>query len=104
MKGPRDQTQGSRAPAVCGPSRAASWCPFPDSLIQPWYIQGFMLLSLSRVRTAEERYEKVFGPEAFTSDRDSFQVIEAVSLAFNIFKDKAQFRLVGAVQTALELP
>jgi uncharacterized protein len=63
-----------------------------------------MLLSLSRVRTAEERYEKVFGPEAFTSDRDSFQVIEAVSLAFNIFKDKAQFRLVGAVQTALELP
>jgi uncharacterized protein len=63
-----------------------------------------MLLSLSRIRTTEERYEKVFGPEAFTDDRDTFQVIGPVSLAFDIFKDKAQFRLVGAVQTTLELP
>jgi uncharacterized protein len=63
-----------------------------------------MLLSLSRIRSAEERYEKVFGPEAFTNDRDSFRVVGPVSLAFDIFKDKAQFRLAGAVQTMLELP
>ena len=60
-----------------------------------------MLLGLSRIRTAQERYEGVFGPEAFTNDRDGFQVIGPVSLAFDIFKDKAQFRLVGAVQATL---
>ena len=63
-----------------------------------------MLLDLSRIRTAQERYEGVFGPDAFTNDRDSFQVIEPVSLAFDIFKDKAQFRLAGAVQATLDLP
>src|ERR1700724_3778466 len=63
-----------------------------------------MLLGLSRIRTAQERYEGVFGPEAFTNDRDGFQVIGPVSLAFDIFKDKAQFRLVGAVQATLDLP
>ncbi len=63
-----------------------------------------MLLDLTRIRTAQERYEGVFGPEVFTNDRDGFQVIGPVSLAFDIFKDKAQFRLAGAVQTTLELP
>jgi uncharacterized protein len=63
-----------------------------------------MLLGLSRIRTAQERYEGVFGPEAFTDDGDGFQVIGPVSLAFDIFKDKAQFRLVGTVQATLDLP
>ena len=63
-----------------------------------------MLLGLTRIRTAQERYEGVFDPEAFTNDRDGFQVIGPVSLAFDIFKDKAQFRLVGAVQATLDLP
>ena len=63
-----------------------------------------MLLSLSRIRSTEERYEKVFGPEAFANDRDSFRVVGPVSLRFDIFKDQAQFRLAGAVQTMLELP
>jgi uncharacterized protein len=62
-----------------------------------------MLLALSRIRTAQERYEKVYRAEAFGNDRESFQVIGPVSLAFDIFKDKAQFRLVGTVQTLLEL-
>lgn len=62
-----------------------------------------MLLILSRIRTAEERYEKVFPPDAF-EDQDSFRVIEPVALAFAIFKDKAQFRLAGTVKTILELP
>ncbi len=62
-----------------------------------------MLLNLRKIRTAHERYEKVYGPEAFANDRDSFRVIEQVPLSFDIFKDKAQFRLVGGVQTTLEL-
>jgi uncharacterized protein len=63
-----------------------------------------MLLSLSRIRAAQERYESVFGPEAFANGHDGFQVIGPVSLAFDIFKDKEQFHLVGAVQATLDLP
>lgn len=61
------------------------------------------MLNLSRIRTAEERYEKVYQPDAFEG-QDSFRVIEPVALAFDIFKDKAQFRLAGTVKTTLELP
>ncbi len=35
---------------------------------------------------------------------EEFRVVAPVSLAFDIFKDKQQFRLVGRVQTTLELP
>ena len=63
-----------------------------------------MLLNLTKIRTAQERYEKVYKPEAFATGDDSFKVAEPVTLAFDIFKDKAQFRLVGRVQTVLELP
>jgi uncharacterized protein len=62
-----------------------------------------MLLNLSRIRTAHERYEKVYAPEAFAAEHDSFRVDLPVALAFDIFKDKAQFRLVGHVRTTLEL-
>lgn len=62
-----------------------------------------MLLNLNNIRTAHDRYEKVYRPEAFGGDQGGFRIIEPVSLAFDIFKDKAQFRLAGGVQTALEL-
>ena len=62
-----------------------------------------MLLDLSKIRTAHERYEKMYQPEAFATD-DSFRVAAPVSLAFDIFKDKQRFRLAGRVQTILELP
>ena len=63
-----------------------------------------MLLNLSTIRTAHERYEKAYNPETFASDHDDMKVVAPVALAFDIFKDKAQFRLVGRVQTVLELP
>ena len=63
-----------------------------------------MLLNLSQIRTAQERYEKVYQPEAFATGDDSFKVAGPAALAFDIFKDKAQFGLVGRVQTVLELP
>ena len=63
-----------------------------------------MLLNLSKIRTAHERYEKVYNPEAFATGDDSFTIVAPVALAFDIFKDKAQFRLVGRVQARLELP
>ena len=67
-----------------------------------------MRLDLSQIRTALERYEKVYRPEAFSSvfrdDRDTFQVVGPVSLAFDIHRNQQQFRLAGGVTTTLELP
>ena len=62
-----------------------------------------MLLDLSRIRTAQERYEKVYEPGAFAGEPDDFRVVQPVALAFDIFKDKAQFRLAGSVHTVLEV-
>jgi uncharacterized protein len=63
-----------------------------------------MLLDLSRIRTPHERYEKVFEPEVFWDDQSDFRVVRPVFLAFEIFKNQAQFRLAGSVDTVLELP
>ena len=67
-----------------------------------------MLLDLSKIRTPDEHFAKTFPSEAFRrtfqDDQDSFQVVSPVSLAFDIHKDKRQFRLAGSVQTTLELP
>src|SRR3954468_20842514 len=60
-------------------------------------------LDLNKIRTAEERFERVYQPEQLPREQD-FTLVAPVSLAFDIFKDKAQFRLVGRVQTVLELP
>jgi DUF177 domain-containing protein len=60
-------------------------------------------LDLNKIRTAEERFEQVYTPEQFGREED-FRVVEPISLAFDIFKDKRQFRLVGTVKTTLELP
>jgi len=63
-----------------------------------------MRLDLGKIRTAHERFEKVYPPEAFAPDPESFRVVAPVSLAFDIFKDNTQFRLAGRTQTTLELP
>ena len=62
-----------------------------------------MLLDLGKIRTAHERYEKVYPADAFKR-QDEYRIVEPVSLAFDIFKDKDQFRLAGTVKTTLELP
>ena len=62
-----------------------------------------MRLDLGKIRTARERYEKVYSPEAFAPDQDGFRLVAPVSLTFDIDTDKQQFRLVGAVKTTLEL-
>jgi len=67
-----------------------------------------MRLDLSQVRTAHERYEQVYPADAcsapFRDDRDTFQVVAAVALAFDIDKAQQQVRLAGSVRTQLELP
>ena len=61
-------------------------------------------LNLARIKDAQERFEQVYGQEQLVAADDAFRVAAPVKLAFDIFKDKDQFRLVGSVQTTLELP
>ncbi len=81
-----------------------------------WYIGGSvqactpglyaapMFLNLSKIRTAHERYDQTYAPEAFAGGDDDFAIVEPVPLGFDIYKEKDQFRLVGRVRTILELP
>jgi uncharacterized protein len=62
-----------------------------------------MLLDLGKIRTAHERYEKEYAPDAFAGN-DDYQVVAPVALVFDIFKDKKHFQLSGSVKTTLELP
>ena len=65
-----------------------------------------MRLDLSQIRTPHEHFERVFPPEAFgalPADAD-FKVASPVKLAFEIYKDKSTFRLVGHTGTTLEVP
>src|SRR5260370_5187440 len=59
-------------------------------------------LNLNTIRTAQERFEQVYAPEQFGQEQD-LTVVERISLAFDICKDKQQFRLVGHVKTTLGL-
>ena len=62
-----------------------------------------LALNLNKIRTAQERFEAVYTPEQFGQESD-FRIAAPITLAFDIFKDKQQFRLVGSVKTTLELP
>lgn len=60
-------------------------------------------LNLARIKDAQERFEQVYTPEQLAAGDDVFRLAEPVRLAFDIFKDKDQFRLIGSVQTTLEM-
>lgn len=59
-------------------------------------------LNLARIRTAHERFDRVYQPDAFAEDRETFAVTAPVELGFDVHKDKETFRLVGRVKTVLE--
>ena len=63
-----------------------------------------MFLNLHRIRTAHERIDEVFRPDAFSRTEPDYTIVEPVRLGFDIYKDKDKYRLAGGVQTALELP
>ncbi len=60
-----------------------------------------LLLDISRMREARDRVDRIFEPEALGRADDEFHVLRPVHLAFDIHKDKDQFRLVGSVGTVL---
>ena len=62
-----------------------------------------MLLNLSKIRTAHERVDKVYPPDAFDAAAVDYQVVEPVTLGLDVYKDKRQFRLAGTIRTVLEL-
>lgn len=62
-----------------------------------------LALNIGRIRTARDRFEQLYQPEALEQAHDDFRIVAPVSLAFDIDKDKQQFRLAGRVQTTLEL-
>ena len=60
-------------------------------------------LNLGKIRTAEDHFERVYEPGELEAGSDDFRVTRPVSLQFDIYKDKRHFRLVGRVETTLEL-
>jgi uncharacterized protein len=63
-----------------------------------------MLLDLSRIRRAQDRFERTIQPSDVSQDDDEYRVVAPVELAFDIYKDGNRFRLVGTVESELELP
>jgi uncharacterized protein len=63
-----------------------------------------LVLNLARIRTPHEHFDEVYPPGTFASDEENFRVVVPVTLSFDIYKDKEQFRLDGRVETLLELP
>jgi uncharacterized protein len=63
-----------------------------------------MLLDLSKIRGSREGFAYTYPPGAFTQGDEVYRVVEPLSLAFDVTKDKAHFRLVGRLKTALALP
>lgn len=62
-----------------------------------------MHLELSRIRKAENHFERTFGPSDLPQEGEAYRVTAPVQLAFDIHKDKDKFRLVGTVHAELEL-
>jgi uncharacterized protein len=63
-----------------------------------------LALNLSRIRTAHERFDRLYQPNQLGQDHEAFTVTSPVTLGFDISKDKDQYRLIGRVQASLELP
>lgn len=55
------------------------------------------------MRGSLDRFERTYQPEAFDRRGEEFVMAGPVSLAFDVHKDRDQYRLVGRVWTTLEL-
>lgn len=62
-----------------------------------------MLLDLTRYRQPAANFARMFQPSEVGTEGELYVVTAPVDLAFEILKDKDRFRLVGRVQTTLEL-
>lgn len=62
-----------------------------------------MRLDLSHIRQPETAFDKRYEPEAFAGTVEDYRVIAPVVLRMAIHKDQDRFRLVGSVETTLEV-
>ena len=62
-----------------------------------------MQLDLTRYRQALGSFSRTFQPQEVADEADSYRIVAPVVLEFEIHKDKDKFRLVGRVQTQLDL-
>ena len=62
-----------------------------------------MQLDLSKIRQAQDHFERTFEPAQVAMPDDPYRIVAPVHLAFDIHKDKDKFRVVGTVRTELEL-
>ena len=62
-----------------------------------------MRLELSHIRQPETDFHKVYQPAEIASGDEDYRVTAPVDLRMTIHKDHDRFRLVGTVQTTLEL-
>jgi uncharacterized protein len=63
-----------------------------------------MLLNLRKIRGTEEHVERTFQPSDFSQQEETYRVIAAAELSFDIRKQNDHFALTGTVKTTLELP
>ena len=62
-----------------------------------------MLLDLSRFRAGDEHLDRRYEPAAFSKVGDDFRVTVPIAFVADVRKDASKVRLVGRVQTILEL-
>ncbi len=62
-----------------------------------------MLLDLTRYRQPAADFARTFQPSEVGAQGEAYAVAAPVEVAFEVLKDKDRFRLVGRVQTTLEL-
>ena len=62
-----------------------------------------MQLDLTRYRQPLGSFSRTFQPQEVADEADPYRIVAPVALEFDIHKDKDKFRLVGRVQTQLEL-
>src|SRR6187549_3472607 len=64
---------------------------------------SMLALNLGKIRTAHEQFERVYAPADLELKDEEVEIAAPVALAFDVFKDKRQFRLAGTVKTTLTL-
>lgn len=62
-----------------------------------------MHLDLTQFRQPETEVARRYTPEDFEGGAGQFRIVEPVELRFRVHKDKDRYRLVGRLETAVEL-
>jgi uncharacterized protein len=63
-----------------------------------------MQLDLARLHGPTEHVDRSYPPEAFEADREDYQVVGPVHLAFDVQKSEDRYQLTGRVEALLEFP